>query len=90
MKKDLKPLEPADPNRCQAEKIVYKPFTIGGSVYQTTRCDNQPAYIATENKPGKDGQIGSMSLCPACAEEFKKKFGENYATLVAIKAVGAK
>lgn len=79
-------LTPPDATRCQAERIEYNPFVMGGSTRRYVRCSNQPAYIATENKPGKDGLVGSMSLCPVCADELKNKMGAAFATLTLIKA----
>ncbi len=78
-------LTPPDEKRCQAENVIATPFALGGT-HRTERCDNAPAYIATENKPGEDGLIGSMSLCPECAKAMTEKFGKNFATFKPIKA----
>lgn len=77
-------LTPPDYKQCQ----VYKPngvnfVTLGGSP-KMIRCKNKPAYTATENAPGEDGKIGSMSLCPECADIMKQQCGEGFATLTPI------
>ncbi len=62
-------LTPPDLKRCQAEKPNGHSFmTLGGNLGGRERCDARPTVIATEIKPGKDGQIGSMSLCDDCAD----------------------
>lgn len=73
-------LIPADLERCQGEIESYNAFGLGGPLYQEIRCENKPSVIATEKKPGKDGLIGSMSLCKTCKEEFIKKMGKDFAT----------
>lgn len=66
MKRTTKPkLTPPDPKRCQAIKRVGA-FAFGPP--SDTRCSNAPTVIATEKKPGKDGLVGSMSLCDACSQ----------------------
>jgi hypothetical protein len=52
-------LVPPDPDRCQVEWTDYRPFTMGGPVHQTVRCDKVPSVIATENR----APHGSMSVC---------------------------
>jgi len=80
--KKKKKLTPPDVNQCQAEKPVDTNFmTLGGpSVGTMERCTNKPVCIVTENKPGKDGQVGSMSLCQDCLKQFNKQLGPDYAT----------
>lgn len=68
---------PVDRNQCQGEKIVNNAFTIGG-VPTYIRCPNKPICIVTENKPGADGQIGSMSLCEHCLEIAEKQLPKDY------------
>ena len=71
-------LAPPDKKRCQAEKLSGSFMTLGPRHME--RCTNLPTVIATEKKPGEDGQKGSMSLCEDCLEIFKQKFPKGYAT----------
>lgn len=82
-------LIPADPDRCQTEITEYRPFIMGGDVNQTRRCSNAPTWIATEKKPGKDGQRGSMSLCDDCREQLVKQFTKAGKALPEFKPVNA-
>jgi len=67
-------LRPPDLKRCQAEKPNGHSFmTIGGRPGGRERCGAAPTVIATEIKPGKDGQIGSMALCDDCLEVFQEQ-----------------
>ena len=59
-------LTPADPARCQAEKPNGYSFMTLGGVPGRERCSSAPSVIATEAKPGADGQTGQMSLCDEC------------------------
>lgn len=59
-------LVPVDKKQCQAEKPNGYSFMTLGGVPGRARCTNVPSAIITETKPGKDGQLGSMSLCQAC------------------------
>ncbi|KKM19829.1 hypothetical protein LCGC14_1651720 [marine sediment metagenome] len=78
-------LEPADKERCQADKPNGQgPFTLGGG-HKMVRCTNKPSVIATENKPGEDGQKGSMSICTDCLTKFTKQMPQGYATFTNIK-----
>lgn len=87
MSKKPKPLTPPDPERCQAEiPNGYSFMTLGGSPGRV-RCPNKPCVIATEVKPGPDGQHGSMSLCASCLKVFQKQMGPDYATFKAPHAV---
>ena len=73
------PLIPVDMNKCQAEVRSF--MTLGPGF---ARCCNAPSWIATEVKPGKDGQIGQMSLCDECKAQFIKNFGRDYAVFTRI------
>lgn len=72
-------LTPPDPERCQAEMRSF--MTLGPG---RNRCNNRPTVIATERKPGKDGQSGSMSLCPECQKVFKERMGIGFADFTPI------
>jgi hypothetical protein len=81
-----KPLTPPDKKRCQAEVPNGHSFmTLGGTPGGRVRCSNIPAFIAKENKPGKDGRKGSMSLCESCSKVFVDTLGPSFATLTPIK-----
>lgn len=73
-----KTLIPPDIDRCQAEVLQGSFMTFGPR--ETVRCSEKPVYIATENKPGKDGLVGSMSLCEACKEKLIQKLGADFAS----------
>lgn len=82
----LKPLTPPDKVRCQAEVPNGDSFmTLGGHLGGRARCSNVPTLIAKENRPGKDGRKGSMSLCEHCAKVFVQQLGPAFATLTPIK-----
>ena len=67
-------LIPADHKRCQTDMPSgYSFMTLGGRPGDMIRCNNEPAVIVTENKPGKDGKIGSMSLCADHINQFLKQ-----------------
>lgn len=68
-----KPLTPPDLTRCQAQIQRHHPFIHGGNVRPWERCDAAPTTIATERKPGADGQRGSMSLCDPCKLQLEKR-----------------
>ena len=72
-----KPLELPDKKQCQAEKISYRPFIMGGDVNQRERCPNVPAWLAKDKYPGTDGRKGSMSLCDDCKKVLVKQFTVN-------------
>lgn len=72
-------LVPPDVKQCQAE---VRSFMTLGPGYN--RCQNKPTCIATENEPGPDGHLGSMSLCEECAAELRKRMPPGYARLEAI------
>jgi hypothetical protein len=83
--KKPKPLTPPDLERCQAESSNGHSFmTIGGRP-EMVRCYHGASYVAIENKPGKDGQKGSMSLCDACRVAFLRFFGPSYATVMTVQ-----
>jgi hypothetical protein len=70
-----------DLDQCQAEKPSGDTFgTLGGGVLRRVRCPNPPSFIATEREPGKDGLVGSMSLCSGCKAVFEKQMGVLFAT----------
>lgn len=84
------PLAPPDVERCQARKPGNGPFTMGGPIGDPrdgyrVRCENKPTVIVTEKKPGKDGLIGSMSLCPECLEVFQEALPANFADIKRIE-----
>lgn len=78
-------LEPADKKQCQAEKQVGA-FSLGGTIGKRTRGTNKPSVIATEARAGRDGLVGSMSLCPACLEIAERQLGKEFFTIKEIKA----
>jgi hypothetical protein len=63
-------LIPPDENQCQAEEREGSFMTHGPR--SMIRCSERPDFIATENKPGSDGQIGSMSVCQRHREIMEK------------------
>lgn len=71
------PLEPPDKDQCQAEKISYRPFIMGGDVNHRERCSNAPVWLAKEKEPGPDGRRGAMSLCDDCKKALVKQFTTN-------------
>ena len=79
-----KPLEPPDFERCQAETTQRAPFALGGT-HRRKRCDNVPTVILIEKVPGKDGRIGSMSLCPECLTICLEQLGKENFTIAKIK-----
>jgi hypothetical protein len=64
-------LTPPDPDRCQVEWQSGSFMTLGPR--QMERCTSRPDWIATEKRPGKDGQRGSMSMCDEHRKVFEKK-----------------
>lgn len=85
-KKIRKPkLEPVDLERCQCEETPAHSFMSFGPRPKPDRCNQKPVWVATENKPGKDGLMGSMSLCEAHRQSLIKKMGADFATIVKIK-----
>lgn len=73
-----------DLKRCQAEITKRNPWVMGGPVVTRTRCESAPTVIATENAPGPDGAVGSMSLCESCAAVMRKQLGETFARFTPI------
>ncbi len=76
--KELKPLIPPDPDRCQAKVPGNGPFTMGGPIGNPkngyrVRCENRADVIITEDEPGPDGLRGSMSLCAECLGVLRKQ-----------------
>jgi len=79
-----KPLTPPDLERCQALIITRTPFALGGT-HRKRQCDEVPTVVVIEKRPGADGRIGSMSLCPRCLEEMFKKLDKANFTVAKIK-----
>lgn len=63
-------LIPPDKNQCQAEEREGSFMTLGPR--SMVRCSERPDFIATEKKPGSDGQIGSMSVCQKHRQVMEK------------------
>lgn len=61
-------------------------MSLGGDCHKLTRCNNRPTFIATENAPASDGEIGSMSLCQSCADAMIAQCGLEFATLTPLDA----
>ena len=80
-------LDPPDHDQCQAEIPNGATFLTMGGRPELIRCTNKPAVIATEVKPGKDGQVGSMSLCTSCHLVFLQQMPAGYATFEEIEPV---
>lgn len=81
-----KPLIPPDYSQCQAEKPNGHSFMTLGGVPGLERCKNKPQWVIHETVPDKNGQCGSMSLCDACLEVFRKQVGmDGYRLEPAIK-----
>lgn len=76
-KKELKPLEPVDHARCQADiRSAYNPWVMGGDVGgKWGRCDKKPTWYARETVAGSDGRKGAMALCDTCKVECEKQHG---------------
>lgn len=83
-------LEPPDLKQCQTEIRSYTPFIMGGPVKQVTRCKAKPEWIATEAKPGADGQRGSMSLCTSCKGILVMQYKKNDMPLPVLKKITKK
>ena len=71
-KKKVK-LIPPDKKQCQAEKPNGHSFMTLGGRPGRERCTNKPTMLATEKKPGKDGQRGSMTVCDECFSVMQKQ-----------------
>lgn len=85
----MTPLDPPDIKQCQAEvPNGNNPFTLGGSP-GLVRCTNAPVVVATEAKPGDDGQIGSMSLCSRCWSQMIKQLGPNHVKVCPVEDYNA-
>jgi hypothetical protein len=71
----VKPLEPVDHARCQADvRSAYNPFIMGGDVGgKWGRCKNKPKWYVREVKAGPDGRKGAMALCDECKPECEKR-----------------
>ena len=76
------PLTPPDYTQCQAERREGSFMTLGPR--RLVRCTNPPVWLATERAPGRDGRIGSMTLCEACKDVLLEKLGAGYAELTAL------
>jgi len=58
--------------QCEAIVIEYRPFIMGGNVYDKKRCVND-ATIVVFPKVEIDGEnVDPMYLCDTCYNEFKK------------------
>lgn len=78
-------LDPPDLDQCQALKPNgNNAFTLGDKP-GLIQCEEKPSVIVTENQPGDDGLIGSMSLCADCLDAFNKQKGPGFATVSVIK-----
>jgi hypothetical protein len=66
-------LIPPDFERCQSEITTYHPFVMGGNPYQTNRCENKPAWLATEPERKDKKKRGSMTLCEKCKPICEKQ-----------------
>lgn len=77
-KPKLKPLEPVDHERCQADiRSAYNPWVMGGDVGgKWGRCDKKPTWYAREVKADSDGRKGAMAICDSCKLECEKQHGE--------------
>lgn len=73
-------LIPPDLKQCQAEKPNGHSFMTLGGQPGLERCREKPTWIATETKAGKDGLIGSMSLCSECRDQLVKQLGDGFCT----------
>lgn len=75
----LKPLEPVDHARCQADvRSAYNPFILGGDVGgKWGRCTAKPTWYAREVVPGPDGRKGAMALCDSCKPVCEGRMGKN-------------
>lgn len=71
-------LIPPDPKQCQADKPNGASFMSMGAFPALVRCSNVPSVIITETMPGKDGLIGSMSLCQECLEVAKIRLQNSF------------
>jgi len=78
------PLTPPDLKQCQAEKPITRSFMTFGNGPKMIRCINDPLFIATEKGPGKDGLVGSMSLCASCLVVFLKQMPDGLAEITQI------
>ena len=80
----MKKLTPPDRKQCQAERRTATFLSLGGDCMKLIRCKNKPIVIAKENKPGADGQRGSMSLCRSCLGILVQQLGANYCAFIPI------
>jgi len=62
IEQELKPIDPIDASRCQAEVKEGSFMTFGPRRF--VRCKNEPVWIAVEVKDGIF--YGAMSLCDEC------------------------
>lgn len=81
-------LTPPDLECCQAERPNDNSFMTLGGVVGRVRCKNKPTKLLTENKPGKDGRIGSMTLCDHCFGVFQEQMPAGYATATDLEKPG--
>jgi hypothetical protein len=70
----LKALTKPDLKQCQADITTTAPFMqMGGPPRTTSRCKNVPTVLVREEKPGPDGQRGSMTVCDTCLGHLRKQ-----------------
>ena len=77
-------LTPPDLERCQAEIPIRHTFMTLGGRPGHLRCGAPPTVVATEIEPGKDGEIGSLSLCGDCLVVFTEQLPDDFATIAPI------
>lgn len=76
---------PPDIAQCQCQPNVLDwSFMSIGPMPRPVRCKNKPTVTVHENKPGRDGKCGAMSLCADCLALFKKHYSEDFATIIEI------
>ncbi len=66
-----KKLTPPDLERCQVEKPNGHSFMTLGGRPGLERCIETPTFILSDTEPQEDGQMGSMSVCNSCFDQFR-------------------
>ena len=80
-------LIPPDSTRCQCFITpAHGPFRFGPRS-KPEQCSNLTTFIATEKKPGADGEKGSMSICLSCYMELVKQIAAGDAPEVDLEAL---
>ena len=82
-------LTPPDLKQCQANHLEgawpdAAHFMVIGP-RRLVRCTEKAMFVVTEKRPGKDGVIGSMSLCNKCLARFLDQMGGDFADVKAIE-----